>query len=60
MNLDMGFSYLKCDKCETTKQVFMQTCFHRGFGTCVFHPWVPTFDSDNPSGLQVPTLIKIK
>lgn len=55
-----GFFYLECDKCETTKQMFMQSRFHSGFGTCVFRPWVPAFDADNPFGLQMPTWITIK
>lgn len=55
-----GFLYLKCDTIDTTKHVFMQTPFQSDFGSCVIHPWVPTFDGDNPSGLQLPTWIMIK
>lgn len=50
-----GFLYLKCDTLNTTKHVLMQTPFQSDFGSCVIHPWVPTFDVDNPSGWQLPT-----
>lgn len=29
---------------NTTMQIFMQTLFSNDFGSCVFHPWVASFD----------------
>lgn len=55
-----GFVYLKCDTPTTFKHVLMQSPFHSDFGSCVFHPWVPAFEVDNPCNLQMPTWITIK
>jgi hypothetical protein len=45
---------------ETVRKFSMFTTFKTNWGMCIFQGWVPSFNSNNPQRMKIPTWITLR